>query len=108
MAEQIVERSVNLTMSEVLASAEQPTFEIMKQTIAKAIFTVLLLFVVLSNYAQCAMCRATAESATNSVDKGIGEGLNSGIVYLMGVPYMLLIIGALVFYRKKISAFFRG
>jgi hypothetical protein len=80
----------------------------MKTLIYKVIVCALLLFSASVNYGQCAMCRATAESATNNVDKGIGEGLNSGIIYLMGVPYLLLIIGALVFYRKKISAFFRG
>jgi hypothetical protein len=58
--------------------------------------------------AQCAMCKATAESATENVDKGIGEGLNAGIVYLMLVPYVLLATIALVFFRKKIAAIFRS
>jgi hypothetical protein len=58
--------------------------------------------------AQCAMCKATAESATEHVDKGIGEGLNTGIVYLMLVPYILLATVALVFFRKKIFAVFKG
>jgi hypothetical protein len=58
--------------------------------------------------AQCAMCKATAESATENVDKGIGEGLNAGIVYLMLVPYVLLATIALVFFRKKIVAIFRS
>lgn len=57
--------------------------------------------------AQCAMCRATAESATENVDKGIGEGLNSGIVYLMVLPYLLLGTVAIVFFRKKIVSFFK-
>ena len=54
--------------------------------------------------AQCAMCRATAESATENVDKGIGEGLNDGIVYLMMLPYLLLIISGAVFFRKQIAS----
>ncbi|MEN9347912.1 MAG: hypothetical protein ACOVOO_07795 [Flavobacteriales bacterium] len=58
--------------------------------------------------AQCAMCRATAETAAKHLDRGIGAGLNSGIIYLMGIPYMLLMTVAIVFYRKKIAAFFRG
>ena len=57
--------------------------------------------------AQCAMCKATAESATEHVDKGIGEGLNAGIVYLMVAPYVLLATVGLVFFRKKIMSFFR-
>ena len=58
--------------------------------------------------AQCAMCKATAESASEHVDKGIGAGLNSGIVYLMLAPYLLLATVALVFFRKKIFAIFKG
>lgn len=57
-------------------------------------------------WAQCAMCRATAESASDHVDQGIGASLNSGIVYLMVLPYILLATVALVFFRKKIQAFF--
>ena len=69
-----------------------------------------VLIVVASNVidAQCAMCKATAESATENVDKGIGEGLNAGIVYLMLIPYVLLATVGLVFFRKKITALFRG
>lgn len=58
--------------------------------------------------AQCAMCKATAESATENVDKGIGEGLNAGIIYLMVIPYVLLATVALVFFRKKIIMLFRS
>jgi len=58
--------------------------------------------------AQCAMCRATAESATEHVDKGIGEGLNSGILYLMGAPYVLMVIVGIIFFRKKLMALFKS
>jgi hypothetical protein len=53
------------------------------------------------------MCRATAESATNHVDQGIGGGLNNGIVYLMLLPYLLMGTIAFVFFRKKIIGFFK-
>ncbi len=76
------------------------------------VFLFLLVFVFLlgadQSDAQCAMCRATAESASKHNNEGIGEGLNTGIVYLMGVPYLLLALGALVFFRKKIASLFRG
>jgi hypothetical protein len=75
----------------------------------KYLFLVTVLFVLsMGASAQCAMCKATAESATENVDKGIGEGLNAGIVYLMLVPYVLLATIALVFFRKKIVAIFRS
>jgi len=54
------------------------------------------------------MCRATAESATEHVDKGIGEGLNSGILYLMGAPYVLMVIVGIIFFRKKLMALFKS
>lgn len=75
----------------------------------KYLFLVTALFIFsMGASAQCAMCKATAESATENVDKGIGEGLNAGIVYLMLVPYVLLATIALVFFRKKIVALFRS
>ena len=51
--------------------------------------------------AQCAMCRAVVESG-NAEE---AEGLNTGIMYLMVFPYLL--VGALFFiiirYRKKLK-----
>jgi hypothetical protein len=80
----------------------------MKISIKCLVALVSLLMVNLAVSAQCAMCKATAESATENVDKGIGEGLNAGIVYLMLIPYVLLATVALVFFRKKIVAIFRS
>lgn len=80
----------------------------MKKVIVIVITT--LLFVCLfADFAdaQCAMCRQTAEKAAQE-NKGIGEGLNSGIIYLMIAPYVLLGTVAFVFFRKKIFAFFRS
>lgn len=54
--------------------------------------------------AQCAMCRATNESA---IQEGEGLGINQGIIYLMGIPYLLLGILGWVFFRKRIGNFFR-
>jgi hypothetical protein len=62
----------------------------------------------LSVSAQCAMCRATAESASTNVDPGIGEGLNSAIVYMMAAPYLLLGTVCVVFWRKKIQTFIKS
>jgi hypothetical protein len=80
----------------------------MKNFAKHFLVSALLFLVSIAMTAQCAMCKATAESATENVDKGIGEGLNAGIVYLMLVPYVLLATVALVFFRKKIVALFRG
>ncbi|PRY04942.1 hypothetical protein CLV24_13220 [Pontibacter ummariensis] len=66
-----------------------------------------LSFVVTDAYSQCAMCRATVESNVGT-GKGsqepaseVGQGLNTGILYLMAVPYVL--IGAVGFLWYKYS-----
>ncbi|MEN9335001.1 MAG: hypothetical protein RLY35_2181 [Bacteroidota bacterium] len=66
----------------------------------------LLLFLTVMGQAQCAMCRATAEQASAD-NSGVAEGLNTGIVYLMFLPYLLFLIGGLVFFRKRIISFFK-
>lgn len=57
----------------------------------KAFFMILFLFFLQIANAQCAMCKAVVESGKPSE----AEGLNSGILYLMVIPYIL--IGALFF-----------
>lgn len=60
----------------------------------KLFFILLLLFVQVSN-AQCAMCKAVVESG----DPSEAEGLNSGILYLMIFPYIL--VGTLIYFIVK-------
>jgi len=62
----------------------------------------------LSSFAQCAMCKATAETANQNTSGSLAEGLNTGIVYLMLIPYTLLAIIAVVFFRKRIANFFKA
>ena len=52
------------------------------------------------------MCRFAAESSYAS-GSDIGKGLNNGIVYMMGIPYILLIgVGVLLFKKlRKDQAF---
>ena len=63
-----------------------------KQLMRKVLFTILFLFLIQMTNAQCAMCKAVVESGSN-LDEA--EGLNSGILYLMIFPYIL--VGALFF-----------
>jgi heme/copper-type cytochrome/quinol oxidase subunit 2 len=61
----------------------------------KKVFIILfLLFIQITN-AQCAMCKAVVESS-NAPE---AEGLNSGILYLMTIPYLL--VGALFYFIIK-------
>lgn len=65
----------------------------MKKTVLLLVF----LLVEFSASAQCAMCRAVLQSGD---DKGMAEGINDGIVYLMAIPY-ILIGGVFYFVYKK-------
>lgn len=69
----------------------------------KATLLVLLfLAITLGLDAQCVMCRAVAEDASKQ-DGIVGTGINNAILYLMGIPYLLLGTLALVFFKKKIG-----
>ena len=51
--------------------------------------------------AQCSMCRAVAESS-QSGGSSIADGLNTGILYLMMFPYLLLICALIrLYFREK-------
>ncbi len=52
--------------------------------------------------AQCAMCRAVVESGGEEV----AEGINSGIIYLMAFPYLIVAVAFYFlfrYYRKSES-----
>ena len=64
----------------------------------KKLTYILLLLAVQFSEAQCAMCKAVVESG----DAEIAEGVNSGIVYLMAFPYILVtIVGYLIYKNRK-------
>ena len=54
--------------------------------------------------AQCAMCRRVAESSTEAKDNKVGRGLNTGILYLLVIPYILGGIGLYHYYKGKKQA----
>ncbi|MGC6284457.1 MAG: hypothetical protein ACON4X_02275 [Polaribacter sp.] len=65
----------------------------------RKIFTFLLLvFVIISADAQCAMCKAVIENG----NEPMAEGVNNGITYLMVFPYLLVgfLIYAIYRYRQ--------
>jgi len=55
------------------------------------------------SFAQCAMCKTTAESDLNN-GGSIASGLNSGILYLMAIPYIVLMTGGYFFFKKQVDA----
>jgi len=57
--------------------------------------------------AQCAMCTISAEQGTKNGNTQ-GKGLNSGIIYLLVIPYLMISgIGVLWYlkYRKKSAGY---
>ncbi len=51
--------------------------------------------------AQCAMCKRVAESSQEANDNKVGRGLNTGILYLLSIPYVLAGIGAYAYFKKN-------
>jgi hypothetical protein len=49
--------------------------------------------------AQCAMCTTAVESNHKSGDKAT-NGLNHGIVYLLGAPYLAVMALGIIWYKK--------
>ena len=49
--------------------------------------------------AQCSMCGAVAESAQKNGSE-MAEGLNAGILYLMGIPYILILGTGVLLFRR--------
>lgn len=65
---------------------------------SKKLVFILFLFFVLVQFdsaAQCAMCRTTMESTISNGRSNIATGLNTGILYLLTAPYLL--VGAIAF-----------
>ena len=68
---------------------------------------ILILLCNSSIFAQCAMCKTSVESDLKT-GGSIGTNLNYGILYLMTLPYIILILGAYFFFRKQINAKVKG
>ncbi|PVY41650.1 hypothetical protein C8E01_10421 [Pontibacter virosus] len=82
---------------------------IMKSQLLRIFFAGLLMLtlslVSTEAYSQCAMCRATVESnvGTGSTDSDsqVGAGLNTGILYLMLIPYVLVGTVGFLWYKSS-------
>ena len=67
-----------------------------------AVGLIVLVLFALDAHAQCVMCKAVAEDSAN--DGSLGRGLNSGILYLMAVPYAIMGFFAWFVFRKRKEA----
>jgi len=53
--------------------------------------------------AQCSMCKQAAESSMKSNPNSMARSLNSGILYLMAVPYLMIMF----IFRKQLFALWK-
>ncbi len=61
----------------------------------------MLLLVGADTWAQCAMCRGTVESSMGNGRNNVGVGLNTGIMYLFVMPYLLVGVIGYLWYRNS-------
>ena len=61
----------------------------------------LVLFTQIDAVAQCAMCRTTVESTISNGRSNIATGLNTGILYLLSAPYLIVAAIAFLWFRQS-------
>ena len=69
----------------------------------KKLFFLVLMLILLQwdADAQCAMCRTTVESTVSNGRSNIATGLNTGILYLLAAPYLLVGAVAWLWFRQS-------
>lgn len=64
------------------------------------LLTIIFFGIQLASFGQCAMCRASVENNVSNGDTSIGAGLNSGILYLFVMPYLLAAVIGYLWYKS--------
>jgi hypothetical protein len=70
----------------------------MKKIIFSAIFFVITQA---TTFGQCAMCRMTVESTVSDGRSQIASNLNTGILYLLSAPYLLVLVVGYLWWRSS-------
>jgi hypothetical protein len=65
------------------------------------ILVALVLLTQIDAVAQCAMCRTTVESTISNGRSNIATGLNTGILYLLSAPYLIVAAIAFLWFRQS-------
>ena len=84
---------------------EKKRIHMNKRTQYLMFFAIIALLILLPDlsFAQCAMCKRNAETGMQN-GNSIIRGLNTGILYLMAIPYLAL---AFIF-REQIKALYKS
>jgi hypothetical protein len=70
----------------------------------KYIFCIVLLAIAFDIFSQgCSQCKLLAEQGSELDEQSFGSNMNSGILYLMIIPYILLFF----LFRKRIISYFK-
>jgi hypothetical protein len=77
----------------------------MKNT-SKIFFSLILLLSPFLTEAQCAVCAAGAAS-TARTNGSYGAGINSGIIYMLTITYLVFAIAGIYFLRHRIRYYVR-
>jgi len=62
---------------------------------------VLSIVVPLVSFAQCAMCRTQLENNVSNGSPGIAAGINTGILYLLIMPYLMILTLGYFWYKSS-------
>jgi hypothetical protein len=57
-----------------------------------------------ASLAQCAMCRSTLENNYSNGNPGIAAGINTGILYLLVIPYLAAMVLGYFWYKSSKDA----
>jgi hypothetical protein len=68
------------------------------------LFLAIFVLSVVSASAQCAMCRSTLENNFSNGDPGIGAGINTGILYLLVLPYLAVLTLGYFWFKSSRNA----
>jgi hypothetical protein len=67
--------------------------------LVRILFLVLLCFIVADAEAQCAMCKQVADTGAKN-GSTVAKGLNMGILYLLGVPFLAIATFCIAVWRR--------
>jgi hypothetical protein len=67
----------------------------------RLIILVILLLMTELTQAQCAMCRTQLENNVSNGNPGIAAGINTGILYLLVMPYLAIATLAYFWYKSS-------
>lgn len=74
----------------------------MKGRLLKGFLALLLVTgIPVASMAQCAMCRTQLENNVSNGDPGIAAGINTGILYLLSMPYLSILVIGYFWYKSS-------